>query len=83
MCSEDMNLSVICESSRHLFIYKNSYSTASGLRKRTGPQLQIGQQRVVSLDGAHGEIIGICVENEHVMLLTENAILCLQLAEEE
>jgi predicted regulator of Ras-like GTPase activity (Roadblock/LC7/MglB family) len=83
MCSPDMNLSVICESTRHLFIYKNSYSTASGLRKRSGPQLQIGQQRVISLEGANGEILGVNVENDVVMLLTENSILCLQLAEEE
>ncbi|KAG5671957.1 hypothetical protein PVAND_002123 [Polypedilum vanderplanki] len=82
MCSMDMNLSVICESSRHLFIYKNSYSTASGLRKRNGPQVQIGQQKVISFDDV-GEIYGINVENEIIMLLTENSIMCLQLAEEE
>lgn len=82
-CSPDMSIAVISESIRHLFIYKKSYSTASGLRKRTGPQLQIGQQKLVALDGAHGEILGLHVENEIVTLLTENSILCLQLADEE
>lgn len=83
MCSPDMNLSVISESIRHLFIYKNKYSTAGGLRKRTGSQLSIGQQKLISLDGTDGEILGMSVENEIVLLLTENSVLCLQLADQE
>lgn len=83
MCSPDTNLAVICESSRHVFIYKNSYNTASGLRKRSGPQLTIGQQKLVSFDGSNGDIVGISVENEIILLLTENAICCLQLSIEE
>lgn len=83
MCSPDTNLAVICESSRHVFIYKNSYNTAGGLRKRSGPQLTIGQQKLVSFDGSNGDIVGISVENEIILLLTENAICCLQLSIEE
>lgn len=83
MCSPDTSLAVISESSRHLFIYKNSYNTASGLRKRSGPQLTIGQQKLVSFDGSNGEILGISVENEIILLLMENAICCLQLSIEE
>lgn len=82
-CSPDCSIAVICESLHHLFIYKKSYNSAPGLRRRTGPQLQIGQQKLVALDGAHGEIIGLQVENEAIVLLTENSILCLQLSEEE
>lgn len=82
-CSPDTNLAVISETSRHLFIYKNSYNTASGLRNRSGPQLTIGQQKVVSFDGSSGDIIGISVENEIILLLTENVICCLQLSIEE
>lgn len=83
MCSPDTNLAVISESSRHLFIYKNSYNTASGLRKRSGPQLTIGQQKLISFDGSNGEIIGMSVENEIIFLLTETTICCLQLSIEE
>lgn len=82
-CSPDINLAVVCETSRHIFIYKNSYNTASGLRKRSGPQLTIGQQKLVSLDGSNGEILGICVENEGILLLTENTVICLQMSIEE
>lgn len=80
--SPDLSVAVISESIRHLFIYKKSYSTAGGLRKRSGPQLQIGQQKLVALDGTHGEILGIHVENDVVLLLTENSILCLQIGDE-
>lgn len=83
MCSPDMNLSVISESNRHIFIYKNSYGTASGLRKRTGTQMIIGQQKLVSLDGTGGEILGIHVENENILILTESTVLCLQLTDQE
>lgn len=83
MSSPDLNTSVICESSRHLFIYKNSYNTASGLRKRTGQQTTIGQQKLVSFDGTHGDIFGVSVENDIILLLTENAICCLQIGSEE
>ena len=82
-CSPDTNLAVVCESSRHLFIYKNSYNTAGGLRHRSGPQLSIGQQKLVAFDGTNGEIIGIIVENEIILVLTEKAICCLQLSIEE
>jgi hypothetical protein len=78
-----MNISVISESTRHVFIYKNSYSSAGGLRKRNGPQMLIGQQKLVALDGTGGEILGILVENENVLVLTESTLLCLQLADEE
>jgi len=81
--SPDLNLAVICESSRHLFIYKNSYSTAGGLRNRSGPQLSIGQQQLVAFDSTNGEILGISVENEVIFVLTETAVCCLQLSIEE
>lgn len=83
MCSPHMDIAVIAESIRHLFIYKDSYSTAGGLRKRTGPQSAIGQQQLVTFDGTNGEILGISVESDHVLLLTDNSVVCLQLAEEE
>lgn len=83
MCSPDMNMSIIAESNRNIFIYKNSHSSAGGLRKRSGPQVVIGQQKLITLDGTGGEILGIHVENENVIVLTESTILCLQLADTE
>lgn len=82
-CSPDMNYGVICESKRYLFIYKSSYSTASGLRKRTGQQTSIGQQKLITFDNTNGEIIGLSAENDILLLLTENNVVCLQLSIEE
>lgn len=80
-CSPDTNLTVISEASRHLFIYNKNYSTAKGLRNRSGTKTTVGQQKVVTL--SNGEILGIVVENEVILVLTESAILCLQLSIEE
>uniref|UniRef100_A0AAG5DW93 NudC domain-containing protein 1 n=1 Tax=Anopheles atroparvus TaxID=41427 RepID=A0AAG5DW93_ANOAO len=82
-CSSDFGYAVICESERRLFIYKGSYGGAgAGLRHRSGPQVSLGQQRLVSLDDA-GEILGICCEKEVTLLMTETALITLQLGIEE
>lgn len=83
LSSPDLSYAVICESIRHLFIYKGQYDTAGGLRRRSGPQSLIGQQKLVTFDGSNGEILGISVENDIIFLLTENFILCLQMQIEE
>lgn len=83
LSSPDINYGVICETNRHLFIYKNSYESASGLRRRTGPQSLIGQQKLVTFDRINGEILGISVENDLIFLLTDNSVLCLQMCIEE
>lgn len=81
-CSPDFNYAVICEAQRHIFIYKANYNTAGGLRNRNGPQISIGQQKLVSLEGS-SEILGLCCENDYTMLLLEGEILVLQLRIEE
>jgi hypothetical protein len=80
-CSPDTNLSVISEANRHLFIYNKNYSSAKGLRNRNGPQMTVGQQKVVTL--SNDEIIGIYVEDDIIIILTETSISCLQLGIEE
>ncbi|XP_058444040.1 nudC domain-containing protein 1 [Malaya genurostris] len=82
MCSPDLEYAVICEAERHVFIYKASYGSASGLRNRNGPQVTIGQQKLVTLEGC-GEILGLSCENDYTILLTETKILVLQLRIEE
>lgn len=81
-CSPDVNYAVICEAQRHIFIYKGSYNSAGGLRNRNGPQVSIGQQKVISLEGS-SEILGICCENNYTILLLETEVLVLQLSIEE
>lgn len=81
-CSPDLSVAVIVEPSRYVFIYKKKNNAANGLRKRNGPQVQIGEQKLVQLASSE-EVVGIHVENEVIMLLTETSLLCIQLLEEE
>jgi hypothetical protein len=83
LCSPDLGCAMNCESTKHLFIYKGQYDTASGLRKRSGQQSLIGQEKSITFDWSNGEILGISVENDVALLLTNNSILCLQMAIEE
>ncbi|XP_035907695.1 nudC domain-containing protein 1 [Anopheles stephensi] len=78
-CPPGMEYAVICESHRGIYIYKASYGAGgAGLRNRTGPQVAIGQYQFVSLKDS-GEVLGISCEDEMVLLLTEKAILMLQI----
>ncbi|XP_055603655.1 nudC domain-containing protein 1 [Uranotaenia lowii] len=83
-CAPDMSYGIICEPERHVFIYKSSYGIgASGLRNRSGPQVTIGQQKLITLPEGTGEILGTSIENEYTILLTESHVLLLQLCIEE
>lgn len=77
-CSPDLGYSVICESHRHVFLYKAKYETADGLRNRSGPQVTVGKQHLVTLEDT-GEVLGLRTAEDFVMLLTEKCILYLQI----
>lgn len=78
-CSPDMNYSIICELDRHVFIYKGRHDTSDGLRNRSSSQkVCIGQQQLVVLDNT-GQVLGISVENNFTILLTEEFVICLQI----
>lgn len=77
-CSPSANYAVICEPHRHVFIYKMNNSSAIGLKKRSGGKVSIGQQKLFSLD-EQDEIVGIVVEDEITILLTEKYIFVVQI----
>nr|XP_022905701.1 nudC domain-containing protein 1 [Onthophagus taurus] len=69
-CAPDLSYSVICESNRHVFIYRQKKSVESGsLRNRmTGRQVGfIAQQQVINI---FDEIIGVFASNCNLFLLT-------------
>lgn len=77
-CPPDFSYTIICEPNRHLFIYKGTYDSASGLKNRTtNARANIGQQKLITLDEAD-EVLGILCENNVTILLTQNRVLCLQ-----
>lgn len=78
-CSPDFDYCVICESYRHVFLYHSKYDTANGLRKRHGPQVAIGKQQLVTLEEDVGEVLGMTITNDLITLLTEKALLHVQI----
>ncbi|XP_011189181.2 nudC domain-containing protein 1 [Zeugodacus cucurbitae] len=78
-CSPDLNYAIICESHRHVFLYKSNYDGADGLRNRSGPQVRIGKQHLITLEDA-GEVLGLATAEHVVTILTERYILHLQLS---
>ncbi|KAH8287587.1 hypothetical protein KR054_010437 [Drosophila jambulina] len=78
-CCPEFEYTVICESRRNVLIYYNRYDSAEGLRKRNGPQIAIGKQKLINIDVEHGDILGVTTANRVVTILTEGALLHLQL----
>ncbi|XP_026846219.1 nudC domain-containing protein 1 [Drosophila persimilis] len=77
-CCPDLDYAVICEGLRHVLIYKSRYDSAGGLRKRNGPQVVIGKQHMVSISDEVGEILGLSTARNVITILTEKAVLYLQ-----
>lgn len=76
----DFSYSIVCETHRHIFIYKGAYESASGLKNRNSAQkISIGQQKLVTMEESDEEIVGLICENEVTMLLTQRHIVCLQI----
>ncbi|XP_050099404.1 nudC domain-containing protein 1 [Anopheles aquasalis] len=78
----DLGYAAICESERMMSIYRLNYGTSGVLRRRHGPQVSVGQQHLIFLEDT-SEILGICCENEAIVLLLEGALVTLQLTIEE
>ncbi|XP_063703612.1 nudC domain-containing protein 1 [Culicoides brevitarsis] len=81
-CAPNANYVVIAEPERHVFIYKQTYDGSNLRNRTTGASVNIGQQKLVTLENT-GEVIGMSVENDVTLLLTTQFILCIQLKIEE
>lgn len=80
-CPPNFSYSVVCEASRHIFIYRSTNNQDCQLRKRTAgamKPIQVGQQHVFNID-KYGEVIGINATNEYLFLLTENSLVAIHI----
>ncbi|XP_018577530.1 nudC domain-containing protein 1 [Anoplophora glabripennis] len=80
VCPPDMSYSVICESSGHLFIYrqKRPISTSELRNRTTGRKINtIAEQQVINV--SNEEVIGIYPTNKILYLLCESSVKALQL----
>jgi len=79
-CAPDVSYAVVCESNRHIFIYKQNKPMGNAeLRNRTtGKRFgTVAQQQVVTISDE--EILGLYAANSILYLLTEDSIIALQL----
>lgn len=79
-CPPNFAYSVVCEASKHIFVYQNS-SGGNQLRKRTEgvmANIKVGQQHVFNID-KYGEVLGINATNEFLFVLTKNTLLALEI----
>lgn len=80
-CPPNFSYSVVCEATKHIFIYKNSSDPNSELKKRTGgvvKQVKVGQQHVFNID-KFGEVLGVNATNEFLFVLTEKKLIAIQI----
>lgn len=79
-CTPDLSHSVVCESTRHIFVYcQNKPITNGALRNRsTGEKIgTVAEQRVISLDNC--EILGMHLSSSELFILTDNKMYCFKL----
>ncbi|XP_017065853.1 nudC domain-containing protein 1-like [Drosophila eugracilis] len=77
-CCPDLDYVVICESCRHVIIYRPHHDSASGLRKRNGPPVTLGKQSLITMPDHTGEILGMTTANNVITILSKKALLHLQ-----
>ncbi|CAG9120232.1 unnamed protein product [Plutella xylostella] len=80
-CAPDCSYSVVCESSRHILIYRDKGSPETTLRHRNGGNsrnVSLGQQNVLNTD-KYGEILGIYAANNYLFLLAKNTFIAIEL----
>lgn len=79
-CPPNFSYSVVCEASRHIFIYQSPNNLDSQLRKRSGGVMKpvnVGNQHVFNID-KYGEVVGINATNEFLFILTETKLVAIQ-----
>ncbi|CAK1548000.1 unnamed protein product [Leptosia nina] len=80
-CPPNFSYSVVCEASRHVFIYKSSGNSDCQLRKRSGgamKMIKIGQQFVLNIE-KKGEVLGINATNEYLFILTDKMFISIEM----
>lgn len=80
-CPPNFSYGVVCEASKHIFIYQSESNSDCQLRKRTGgamKNVKVGQHHVFNID-KYGEVLGINATNEYLFVLTETKIIALEI----
>ncbi|XP_045487658.1 nudC domain-containing protein 1 [Pieris rapae] len=80
-CCPNFSYGVVCEATRHVFIYKSSSNVGCQLRKRTEgamKNIKVGQQFVINVE-RYGEVLGINATNDYLFILTESKLIAIEM----
>ncbi|XP_063374095.1 nudC domain-containing protein 1 [Cydia amplana] len=76
-CPPNLSYGVVCESSRHIFVYQ--HRNGGQLRNRSGGVnrlVKVGQQNVFNVE-RFGEVVGIEATNDYLFVLTESSLVAI------
>lgn len=79
-CPPDFSYSVVCEASKHMFIYRVGNQDCQ-LRQRSANStrnVKVGQQYVFNID-KYGEVLGINAMNNYLFVLTESNLMAIEI----
>ena len=74
-CSPDFSYAVVCDSNRHVYVYRQPAAITTDLRNRkTGRQVaEVASQHCISLD-VDDQIAGVHVNNEKIILMVADVM---------
>ncbi|XP_052232848.1 nudC domain-containing protein 1-like [Dreissena polymorpha] len=81
LCPPDRSYVVICDNSRHLYLYRQAFTVSTPLRNRkTGQEVKVvAKQQVVALD-TNDNILGVVANNERIYVTTLNKLFMVKIS---
>ena len=78
-CAPDASYCVLCDCSKHAYIYRQPSDIASPIRNRKSGRVigQVAKQQVVSLDSSD-DILGMQATNERLFILTSRKLYIIR-----
>lgn len=78
VCSPDLDYVAICDPVRYVLVYFPANNSADGLRRRNGPPVTLGKQKLITLGNEIDEILGITTANNLITVLSKKELIHLQ-----
>lgn len=84
VCSPSFKYSVVCEATRHSFIYQQEWASDQRLRHRNSlgenRRVNVGKQQLISFE-RNEEVLGICATDEILFILTNYSLITLYMTD--
>lgn len=80
VCSPNFKYSVVCEATRHSFIYQQEWASNQKLRHRNlsgeNRRVDVGKQQLISFE-QNENVLGICATDDVLFILTNDSLITL------